>query len=359
MNRISLVSVTRIIAFAAAVAAFSATEGRAQTRSSLAGDYPAPRFPSYLRAPDTVDEVMPIARRLVRELKGLQGDGLGIAKSGDIVAVISTVDSQEIFVDALRRAYAERGVTLRDVPDFSLVGLTRADAEEVLKRTREFTGKDGAAGELRRWIENRFPDPSEPRAWLKERMPEDYAAIYPEKPKPDARLADNIKKMRRANIAGGIRKYLEEHPEVRGVFWGTGGTTGRRRSLHPLESRYLGTFVYDNPSTVMSRVSSFHGDVWRLIEEKTIEPLGYAANVPGRRSSASSTRRCRPVPTNTPIPNRRGPRRAADRLHSRKEKPPGCGPGVFASGADLDDQPTFLRKKSSERSRACLVAGSL
>lgn len=241
--------------------------------------YPEPRYPSYLRTPDSVDEVMPIARRLVRELKGLQGDGLGIAKSGDIVAVISNADSQPIFVEALRLAYAERGVTMRDVPDHTLVGLNRAEAEDVLKYVREFTGKDGAAGELRRWIDDRFRNNAEPRAWLKARMPEEYAQIYPDKPKPDAKLAENIKKMGRTHIADGIRKYLEDHGEVRGVFWGTGGTTGRRRSLHPLESRYLGTFVYDNPSTVMSRVSGFQGDVWRLLEEKTIEPLGYAARV--------------------------------------------------------------------------------
>ncbi|HTI85363.1 MAG TPA: hypothetical protein VL966_02050 [Alphaproteobacteria bacterium] len=269
----------RLSAFVCAITLVTlAGSARAQPQTSSSA-YPEPRFPGYLRTPDTVDEIMPIARRLVREAKGLQGDGLGIAKRGDVVAVISNSGSQPVFIQAIQRAYAEVGVTLRDVPDYSLVGLNRADAEEVVRYVHDFTGKDGAAGELRRWIDDRFPNPAEPKAWLKERMPEDYAAIYPEKPKPDAKLAENIKRMHRNSIATGIRTYLEEHPEVRGVFWGTGGTTGRRRSLHPLESKYLGTFVYDNPSTVMSRVSDFRGDVWRLIEEKTIEPLGYAAQV--------------------------------------------------------------------------------
>lgn len=279
MNRFNMVALAGVVTLTAGITTLPAADGWAQAQSAASPAYPAPRFPSYLRAPDSIDEVMPIARRLVRELKGLQGDGLGIAQSGDVVAVISTADSHEVFIEALRRAYAERGVTLRDVPDYSLVGLSRGDAEEVLKLAREFTGKDGGRGEMRRWINDRFRNPAEPRAWLKTQLPEDYAAIYPDKPKPEARVAENIKQLRRPNIAAGIRKYLEDHPEVRGVFWGTGGTTGRRRSLHPLESRYLGTFVYDNPSTVMSRVSSFQGDVWRLIEEKTIEPLGYAENV--------------------------------------------------------------------------------
>lgn len=280
MNNSNSTAFVRLIALSIGFALLTVGDARAQPASPGVGPgYPAPRFPSYLRTPDSVDEVMPIARRLVRELKGLQGDGLGIAQPGETVAVVSNTESQDVFIEALRRAYAERGVTMLNAPEYTLVGLSRAEAEEVVKATREFTGKDGAAGELRRWIDDRFRNPEEPRAWLKEKMPVDYAAIYPEKPRPDARLAANIAKMRRNNVADGIRKYLEAHPEVRGVFWGTGGTTGRRRSLHPLESRYLGTFVYDNPSTVMSRVADFPGDVWRLIEEKTIEPLGYAARV--------------------------------------------------------------------------------
>src|SRR5690349_10789 len=99
-NSTALVS---CLALTLGLAAAAATDLSAQ---QVKPAYPEPRYPSYLRTPDNVDEVLPIARRLVRELKGLQGDGLGIAKSGDTVAVISNADSQPVFVEALRPAYA-------------------------------------------------------------------------------------------------------------------------------------------------------------------------------------------------------------------------------------------------------------
>ena len=42
-------------------------------------DYPAPRFPSYLKPPASIEEVMPHIRPLVRSRTGLQGAGIGIA----------------------------------------------------------------------------------------------------------------------------------------------------------------------------------------------------------------------------------------------------------------------------------------
>src|SRR5262245_39511089 len=65
--------------------------------------YPAPRFPSYLSTPKNVEEIMPVARRLVRATVGLQGGGLGVANAGETVAVISTVNSDPMFIEAIRR----------------------------------------------------------------------------------------------------------------------------------------------------------------------------------------------------------------------------------------------------------------
>ncbi|MEA2659578.1 MAG: hypothetical protein QOF64_2174 [Candidatus Binatota bacterium] len=43
--------------------------------------YPAPRFPSYTKAPKSADEVMPYARAIARQTTGLQGTGLEFSKT--------------------------------------------------------------------------------------------------------------------------------------------------------------------------------------------------------------------------------------------------------------------------------------
>ena len=211
----------------AALMVFVAAAQERPTSSQTDGrTYPAPRFPSYLSTPKSVDEIMPVARRLVRETQGLQGGGLGVARPGDTVALITNIASEDIYVEAIKRAYQERGITALSVADYSLVGLTREQAQKAREAIRPFTGKDGAAAEIRLWIENMFPKPDETKAWLKEKHPDIHAALYPDR-ELDATQKELIAKMRNSNIGDGIRKFLDQHPEVRGVFWAKAGTTGR------------------------------------------------------------------------------------------------------------------------------------
>ena len=185
--------------------------------------------------PKTVDEIMPVARRLVREAQGLQGGGLGVARPGDTVALITNIASEDIYVEAIKRAYQERGITALSMPDYALVGLTREQAQKAREAIRPFTGKDGAAAEIRLWIENMFPKPDETKAWLKANHPEVYAAVYPDQ-ELDATQKELINKMRSTNIGDAIRKFLDQHPEVRGVFWAKAGderTPARRIGSRP------------------------------------------------------------------------------------------------------------------------------
>jgi hypothetical protein len=66
---------------------------------------------------------------------------------------------------------------------------------------------------------------------------------------------------------------------MRGVFWGTGGTTGLRRQLYPMQDKYLGTFLVDNVYDLQSMMSTYPGDVWQLAEEQLLEPIAYAAGL--------------------------------------------------------------------------------
>src|SRR6267142_593885 len=140
--------------------------------------YPAPRFPSYTKAPGSVDEVMPFARSIARQTTGLQGEGFGILKQGETVALVVEATADDMIVEAIKRAIEERGVKVQVLHDYELVGVSRADAADLRKARPRFTSEQGYM-EAKQWIEERFADPEAPKKWLKERRPDLYDALYP------------------------------------------------------------------------------------------------------------------------------------------------------------------------------------
>ncbi len=240
--------------------------------------YPEPRFPSYLKAPQSVDDVLPRVRNLVRNKSGFQGSGLGVVDPGETVAIVVTADAEEMILDAIQKGLQERGVKVNFLRDYELVGVSKEDAAAFRKARQTYTSEQGymeAAG----WIENQFPDPEAAKQWLKARRPDLYDQLFPKNRDLSDRLKQVKDKLDRDNVGKAIRAYLGKHPEVKGVFWGKGGGTGLRRALHPLESKFLGVFTADNRWEVMSDVGSFPGDVWQLVEEETIEPLAYVDRI--------------------------------------------------------------------------------
>ncbi len=53
--------------------------------------YKEPRFPSYLRPPSSIDEVLPYVRPLVRAKTGLQGAGLGVVNPGESILIVTSI----------------------------------------------------------------------------------------------------------------------------------------------------------------------------------------------------------------------------------------------------------------------------
>jgi hypothetical protein len=84
---------------------------------------------------------------------------------------------------------------------------------------------------------------------------------------------------RRFAVGDAIKDFLTQHPDVRGVFWGKGGSTGLRRQLYPMQDKFLGTFIQDNVYDLQSQMSTYPGDVWQLAEEQLLEPLVYVDRV--------------------------------------------------------------------------------
>src|ERR671918_2914908 len=70
--------------------------------------YPAPRFPSYLKPPKSIEDVMPFARAAVRQTGGRTP--LGLVEKGMAALIVTEVGAEPMVMQAIKRAYEERGV---------------------------------------------------------------------------------------------------------------------------------------------------------------------------------------------------------------------------------------------------------
>src|SRR5262245_62516919 len=91
--------------------------------------YPAPRFPSYVRPPKSIEDVMPFARAAVRQTGGRTP--LGLVEQGQTVVIFTEPAADEMVMQAIKRAYEERGVKIQIVPEYKLWGV---GGDRVLKR---------------------------------------------------------------------------------------------------------------------------------------------------------------------------------------------------------------------------------
>jgi hypothetical protein len=302
-NAATLVSVVFLATVVVAAACGRGDKSRVDSasaagRAGAAGEkYPAPRWPSYFKPPKSVDDLMDAARSFVRNQSGLQGKGMGVLQPGESVLIVASNEGDPMVLDAITRALTERKVTTHMKFVSDMAGETREQAGA--RQTRREKGRDiSKAGiyQASQWIENQFPNPAEPKAWLKARRPEVYKELFPgetgeivndpakrQRPRgegaggedADTGATTNTDYQSRNAVGEGIKTYLTAHPEIRGVFWGQGGSTGLRRQLYPMTEKFLGTFVTDNVYTLQSQMSTYPGDVWQLAEEQLLEPLIY------------------------------------------------------------------------------------
>src|SRR5713226_3102842 len=264
--------------------------------------YPEPRWPSYFKPPKSADDLMPAARTLVRNQSGLQGKGMGILQPGESVLIVVANDGDPMVIDAITRALEERKITPYIKYTYEMMGQTKEQA--LRDREKREKGHDiSKAGiyQASSWITGEFPNPDQPKAWLKERRPDVYAELFPGERGAIAETASNAPRRKprgeaaedadvggtggsgeykgRFAVGDAIKDFLTKHPQVRGVFWGAGGSTGLRRQLFPMQDKFLGTFITDNIYTLQSQMSTYPGDVWQLSEEQLLEPLVYVDRI--------------------------------------------------------------------------------
>src|SRR5258705_3008568 len=69
--------------------------------------YPAPRFPSYLKPPKSIDDIMPFARAAVRQTGARTP--LGLVENGTAALIVTEVGADSMVMQANKRADEQRG----------------------------------------------------------------------------------------------------------------------------------------------------------------------------------------------------------------------------------------------------------
>ena len=182
--------------------------------------YPASRWPSYLKRSKSIDDMMPHARDLVRNKAGFGGNspglGLGMLQSGEEVMIVIDTTADDLVVQAIVRALAERGVQADIVPNYSLVGVPKEDAEKIRLKTEIRSAEDGFMEAKYYWIERVFTHPEVPKQWLRQRNPDLYDALYPKRGEMTPELLAEWKKLSNESVGAAVRDYSSNIRKSRG-----------------------------------------------------------------------------------------------------------------------------------------------
>jgi hypothetical protein len=239
------------------------------------GKYLPPRFPSYVKPPRTIEDIMPFARAAVRQTGGRTP--LGLVEKGMTAALVIEPAADDRVIQAIKRAFEERGVKVLAVPEHEIAGVSRDDALKAIRATQWFTSEQGYM-EAHRWIVDRFPDAEVPKKWLKDRRPDLYKAMFERGDAVPGNLREVRKKLGQNNMGEGLAKYFDQHP-VNAIFWRRGGRPGTQKALKHHGDKFFGNFIFDNHWELMNKAATFPGDVWKLAEERTVESLAWVDRV--------------------------------------------------------------------------------
>lgn len=244
-------------------------QGQGDARNAL----PAPSFPK-LKTPKAVADIMPAARAAARNESGFLGYGFGEVKPGETVILVTaeTAPDADLYLEAIITALKERKVNPILMREHEILGVSTEDA-----RALALARDNGKSASETGWTEGcqffREGGPKKSVEYVKQNRKDLYDLCNP--PGLEKRLPPNLlaahKKLakRRSAIPQYLNKYLDEHPEIRGVFYGQGGPVWQQ--FEPTD-RWLGLMVFDNMMEAMSPKNTFPADVWLMVDEMTIEP---------------------------------------------------------------------------------------
>ena len=122
-------------------------------RAAETAKYPTPRFPSYVKPPKSIEDIMPFARAAVRQTGGRTP--LGLVEKGTLIGLVTEAVADDTVLQAIVRAYKERGVEVRMIPEYELAGVSREEVLKAIKANKWYTSELGYM-EIKPWITQRF-----------------------------------------------------------------------------------------------------------------------------------------------------------------------------------------------------------
>ncbi len=241
----------------------------------------APAFPSYLKKPTSIEELMPQARAAVRQSGGRTPLGLVLPGKTLLIVVgeIREPRPNMMVQEAIKRAVEETGAKARVVTTWELMGVTEEEYVKVRTAMRESTISDG-----QRELEYFFTttglmrNPEQGRAWVQKNDPDLYGATWPTPNIDDPKLKELAQRYM-TGTPKALVAWLDKNPGIDWIVWRSGGRGNTRRLLDQHADKYLGSYTYFDLYDLMSQVPSFPADVWRQVETKTIEALAFVDRV--------------------------------------------------------------------------------
>ncbi len=248
----------RAVAFAGALAAALGLVNSRAEIARAAGNYPAPRFPKYLRTVTTVEPLMTPARLAARQIAGRTP--LGLVKPGEQMLIVVPDEQDALIQQAIEKALGERNVKVVWKYSSEMQGLTPAQMKQNMaaRKTQLTYGGDGwkEVGTFQKRV-GRF-------------LPPEVQKQVAGKPLPNPPPIEDLE---------GTVAYLAAHPDIDRVVFGNGGRARQQRAFGKNAGKFLGNWTYVKQTDLLSKVPEFPGDVWKLVEEKVLDSLPFIESV--------------------------------------------------------------------------------
>ncbi len=196
-----------------------------------------PRYPRYIFSqPESLKECMPIARHLCATAGHWSTLG-GTFKQGDRLLIVRPKNQDMMVLEAITNALKEGGA--KEVRAITPEDMGIASEEHVV-------GGLGAAGSSEGWREI---EDVQPGAWV----------------------GDSVRFKR-------FKEYLENHPEIDGAYFGTGGRGHIRRWRGDKKDKFKTFWQLRNKEEFIWRFNNFPYTIWTMVEEKMARLMGMASD---------------------------------------------------------------------------------
>ncbi|MBI4465079.1 MAG: hypothetical protein HY647_10275 [Acidobacteria bacterium] len=215
-------------------------------------NYPQPRYPRYLVNPDT-QRMLAAARFAVRQTAGMSP--LGKMQSGQTVYVLLQWGQDSRVWEAMKQAWAERGVEAQPLYVWDVLGITEEEYKQRMS-------KDAVHGN---------------EAWKEfGTFRTVYRKYYPEEIQQQFGnpFTDEYT---RVNFLPG---YLDKHPEIQHIYAGQGGGVFWVAALGKKHGeKFMGNWLYARVIDLLSKASEYPADVWSLVDEKILRAVPFVSEV--------------------------------------------------------------------------------